>query len=184
MKKIILLLPILLTSCAHQSDTFNSDLMAYCQDLNVLYLKSQLTASNIANINTTRTASGGYYKRQFAKNCKEGICEVAFDETPPILKYDPKHPDANKDGYVAYPSINLAQEESDKLFWTNVYTTVVGNSPVPANFFFKDSRADQCFSKYPLVKENLNFSDYLGRKTNATSEEDHSERPIKGLFTP
>jgi flagellar basal-body rod protein FlgC len=184
MKKLILILPILLTGCAHQSETFNKDLMTYCQDLNVLYLKSQLTASNIANVNTTRTESGGYYKRQFAKNCKDGFCEVAVDDSAPILKYEPKHPDANKEGYVAYPPINLAQEEADKLYWMNVYATVVASSPVPANFFFKDSRADLCFNKYPQVKEHLNFSEYLGRKTNGSNEDDQSERPIKGLFTP
>ena len=38
------------------------------------------------------------------------ISQVVDDPTPPIMKYEPGHPDADKDGYVAYPAINPATE--------------------------------------------------------------------------
>lgn len=164
--KIIVIFVLLLSSCAHLKNPSSSEIMTYCQDLNVLYLKMQLIASNIANISTTRTIEGGYYKRKFAKNCKNGFCEIAVDESVPILKYEPKHPDANKKGYVAYPNINMKAEELDQLTWKQVYETVTNNSPVPGNFFFKDKRANICFNKFPILKENLDFSSYLGRETN------------------
>ena len=125
-----------------------------------------MIASNVANVNTTRTAEGGHYKRKFAKNCKNGLCEIAIDEAAPMLKYQPKHPDADKNGYVAYPNFNLESEKADQLEWNYIYETVVANSPVPTNFFFEDKRAKICFNKFPSLKGKFDFSSYLGRETN------------------
>jgi flagellar basal-body rod protein FlgC len=141
MKKIIILV-MALSSCAHIKNPSDRDIETYCQDLNVLYQKIDAISSNIVNVNTTRTAEGGHYKRIIVQNCKNGFCEIIKDPKPPILKYDPKHPDADKNGYVAFPNINLQQENADKLIWSKVYETVLANSPVPSNFFFKDPRAD------------------------------------------
>jgi flagellar basal-body rod protein FlgC len=41
---------------------------------------------------------------------KVEVIGVVDDPRPPILKYDPYHPDANEDGYVAYPNINPIEE--------------------------------------------------------------------------
>ena len=41
--------------------------------------------------------------------------EVVNSDKPPILKYEPNHPDANKDGYVAYPDINVMQEMANMI---------------------------------------------------------------------
>ena len=41
--------------------------------------------------------------------------------------------------------------------------TVNTNSPVPKNFFFEDQRAKLCFYKFPILKEEYDFSEYLGR---------------------
>ncbi|MBW2565167.1 MAG: flagellar basal body rod protein FlgC, partial [Deltaproteobacteria bacterium] len=38
------------------------------------------------------------------------VAEIIEDPTPPILKYDPNHPDADDKGYVAMPNINLMEE--------------------------------------------------------------------------
>jgi len=41
------------------------------------------------------------------------ISQVIDDPTPPIMRFEPNHPDANKDGYVAYPAINPVMEMVD-----------------------------------------------------------------------
>src|SRR5687768_6400940 len=89
-------------------------------------------SSNLANINTTQTPEGGPYRRKDvvfesmpdAKSFGEiimntdpkasfqrvQISDVVSDRKPPLLKYEPDHPDANPEGYVAYPNINLMEE--------------------------------------------------------------------------
>ena len=90
-------------------------------------LRINVISSNIANINTTRTPEGGPYKRKdvvfeaspienknsFANQLEletVKVKNVVEDNRPPILKYDPSHPDADKDGYVKMPNINLMEE--------------------------------------------------------------------------
>jgi len=46
---------------------------------------------------------------------------ISKDETPPRLVYDPSHPDANSDGYVAYPNINIVQEMVELISVTRAY---------------------------------------------------------------
>ena len=86
-------------------------------------------SSNLANINTTRTLAGGPYKRRvpvFAEMVDKTIggyqdiggvrvLEIEEDQTPPRLVYQPEHPDANADGYVAFPNVNLVREMTDML---------------------------------------------------------------------
>lgn len=76
-------------------------------------------SSNLANVNTTRTADGGPYVRKDVvfKEVLDGalkggvkVSEVVKDKKPPILKYEPGNPDANEEGYVAYPNINPIEE--------------------------------------------------------------------------
>ena len=99
-------------------------------------------SSNIANAQTTRTAEGGPYRRKevvfgsepardkFA-DILEGeidakaetvhVTEVISSDKPPVLKYDPSHPDANKDGYVAMPDINVMKEMADMISAQRAY---------------------------------------------------------------
>jgi flagellar basal-body rod protein FlgC len=49
------------------------------------------------------------------------VDKVVRDDSKPILKYDPTNPDANKDGYVAYPNINPVVEMADLLEATRAY---------------------------------------------------------------
>ncbi|MAZ49920.1 MAG: flagellar basal body rod protein FlgC [Halobacteriovoraceae bacterium] len=98
--------------------------------------RSEVINSNIANAQTTRTAEGGPYRRKQAvfgaepardsfSQILEGeldadaqtvhVTEVIEDSKPPILKYDPNHPDANDEGYVAMPNINTVVEMADLL---------------------------------------------------------------------
>lgn len=94
-------------------------------------------SSNLANINTTQTPEGGPYRRKDVvfeampdtKNFGDiisstdpkssfqrvQVADVISDTKPPLLKYEPDHPDANSDGYVAYPSINLMEEMTNMI---------------------------------------------------------------------
>ncbi|HYH05340.1 MAG TPA: flagellar basal body rod protein FlgC [Bacillota bacterium] len=94
-------------------------------------LRMDIISNNIANANTTRTKDGGPFQRQvpvFAQVldqtltgqgtvvAKPGGVKVAgiqADNRPPRLVYDPSHPDANEQGYVAYPDINIVTEMVD-----------------------------------------------------------------------
>lgn len=93
-------------------------------------------SSNIANAQTTRTAEGGPYRkkevvfgsepaRESFSDILEGelqenaqtvhATEVVSTDRPPILKYEPNHPDANEKGYVAYPDINVMEETTNMI---------------------------------------------------------------------
>lgn len=99
-------------------------------------------SSNIANVNTTRTPEGGPYRRKDAifeaipeqktfgeilidkgdRNLhRVQVSDVAVDMKAPLLKYEPDHPDANEDGYVAYPNINLMEEMANMIQATRSY---------------------------------------------------------------
>ncbi len=154
---------LLVTSCASQPQISEKEIDLYCQDLSVLYQRIRVISSNIANAKTTRTAEGGPYKKKIVKGCKEGICEILSDNSPPIMKYEPDHPDANKNGYVAYPNVFLKEEEANTLTWKRIYTEVIESSNVPNSFFMKDKRSESCLKKYPALRESKDYSSYLGR---------------------
>lgn len=105
-------------------------------------LRMNLISANLANISTTRTKDGGPYRRKdpvFAARApatsfretlhnrqKEMSKEVAVigiveDLRPPIRKFDPHHPDAEKDGYVSLPNINLMEEMVNMISATRSY---------------------------------------------------------------
>ena len=89
--------------------------------------RMNVIASNLANARTTRGADGQAYKRLdpvfSAKAVSTGsfdpvlrsIREVQLsgvrpDNTPGEMVYDPGHPDANAQGYVQYPNVNVVTE--------------------------------------------------------------------------
>ncbi len=131
-------------------------------------VKQNVIASNLANAETTRTAEGGPYKKQFVvlesdprennqrfifgpdrmqgyttqKNHmripddefpikKEYIGSgvqvqaIEQDQSAPRLVYDPNHPDANEQGYVAMPNVNVVQEMTDMITATRAYEASV-----------------------------------------------------------
>ena len=98
--------------------------------------------SNIANAQTTRTAEGGPYQpkevvfgsepaRESFSEILEGeleekaqavhATEIQNSKKPPILKYEPNHPDANAEGYVAYPNINSMEEMANMIEASRAY---------------------------------------------------------------
>ncbi|EEP3707435.1 flagellar basal body rod protein FlgC [Campylobacter jejuni] len=141
--------------------------MAYLSDfdisgygLSAQRFRMSVISSNIANVNTTRTAEGGPYKRRevifkatdFDKLLNEQINKdnnflkyenplndpsspeeakpaiqsvvvdkVVRDDKDFRMKYDPSHPDANAEGYVAYPNVNPVIEMADLIEATRAY---------------------------------------------------------------
>lgn len=95
--------------------------------------RMNLISSNLANANSTRTAEGGPYKRKDAvfstvldnaeKKMVAGVevVDIVEDQSSPRLQYDPGHPDANPQGYVAYPNVNVVEEMADMMAATRAY---------------------------------------------------------------
>lgn len=94
-------------------------------------LRTDIISQNIANVNTTRDASGNPYRRKsvvmaekdvtsfsdvlrmVAGNTSNGVKVTnIFEDTKTPLRevYDPSHPDANEEGYVFYPNVNTVTE--------------------------------------------------------------------------
>jgi len=91
-----------------------------------------LISQNLANVNTTRTPEGGPYKRRvpvFAERLQDinndfkgvGVERIEADDLPPRMVYQPEHPDADAQGYVAYPNVNVVREMTDMMVATRAY---------------------------------------------------------------
>jgi flagellar basal-body rod protein FlgC len=104
--------------------------------------RAALLVENLANAETTRTPEGGPYRRKDAVFAAEPakspfgsvfadaigaegtgvtVSEVIEDTSPPEMRYLPGHPDANADGYVAFPRINPAEDMVDLVSATRSY---------------------------------------------------------------
>lgn len=103
----------------------------------------ELISSNIANINTTHSLYGGPYRRKVAVLSEQPLSfsealsgaelrlsgagggvqvgEVAEDNTPFQKIYNPSHPDADAQGYVLMPNVNLSTEMADMVFVSKLY---------------------------------------------------------------
>lgn len=91
-----------------------------------------LISQNLANVNTTRTQDGGPYRRKvpiFAERLEavekgaKGVRveKIEEDDLPPRMVYQPEHPDADEEGYVAYPNVNVVREMTDMMAATRAY---------------------------------------------------------------
>jgi flagellar basal-body rod protein FlgC len=98
-------------------------------------LRMDVIANNVANMNTTRTAAGGPYRHQSVQFVEERagtpfrdilgraadtsgaggvrVGAVVEDNLPPRRVHDPQHPDADADGYVLMPNIDIVSEMTD-----------------------------------------------------------------------
>ncbi|SEM60691.1 flagellar basal-body rod protein FlgC [Ligilactobacillus sp. WC1T17] len=105
-------------------------------------LKLDVASNNISNVNTTRTAEGGPYKKEtveFSENLKQAeganylthagvkVTNIAQDDTTK-LTYDPDNPDANENGYVEFPNVNMADEMVDMIQAMRTYQANVSSS--------------------------------------------------------
>ena len=98
-------------------------------------MRMDVISSNVANAETTRTKDGGAYRRKvatFAENYDEklgmlGVKTVSIEEDKSPLRklYEPEHPDADKQGYVEYPNVDMLTEMSDLLVASRAYESNV-----------------------------------------------------------
>ncbi|MEG0978681.1 MAG: flagellar basal body rod protein FlgC [Oscillospiraceae bacterium] len=124
--------------------------MAFLNSLNIAgsgltatRLRMDIISENIANSSTTRTADGGPYRRKtvvyeavennsFSNILKNrlngnqrnaGVKVTKIIEDPSDFKYvyNPAHPDADKNGYVAMPNVDSTQETLDMMSATRAY---------------------------------------------------------------
>jgi flagellar basal-body rod protein FlgC len=81
----------------------------------------EVIARNISNASTTSTPEGGPYKREVAVTDGAGGFKVIQDQSPGREVYDPGHPDANADGYVKYPNVDMNTELVDLMIARRVF---------------------------------------------------------------
>ena len=101
-------------------------------------LRMDVVAENVANIQTTRTANGEPYRRRYvvfqqiddkdrsfasffnkANQVSPGggvrVAAIGEDQSPFKLDYNPNHPDADENGYVRMPNVDVVQEMVDMM---------------------------------------------------------------------
>jgi flagellar basal-body rod protein FlgC len=105
--------------------------------------RAEVVASNMANAQTTRTPAGGPYRRQMVvfqaqrvprfslsyalagpqreNSSAVRVAAVVSDQRPPVMRFEPGHPDANAQGYVAYPQVDPIEEMTDLLGAVRAY---------------------------------------------------------------
>ena len=111
-------------------------------------LRLDIVSENITNQNTTRTENGGAYRRKTVvleaqgtqsafqqalarargEKVQQGgvqVTDIVEDASDFKLVYDPTHPDANEDGYVEMPNVDLAQEIADAMAASQAYSSNV-----------------------------------------------------------
>ena len=105
--------------------------------------RAELLVENMANAETTRTPEGGPYRRKdvvfssqeqispfsavFQSEVGTGVTvsDVITDMRDPIKRYMPGHPDADSNGYVAFPNMNPAEDMVDLLNSSRSYAANV-----------------------------------------------------------
>jgi flagellar basal-body rod protein FlgC len=121
-----------------------------------------VTAENLANANTTRTAAGGAYRRKvveleqqsggatfgtaLAAEMNRGggskpagvqVRAIAEDTTPNRRIYDPGHPDADRQGYVEMPNVDSVSEMVDLISASRSYEANVTSMQAAKTMFTK-----------------------------------------------
>jgi flagellar basal-body rod protein FlgC len=92
------------------------------------WVRMQVVANNVANAETTRTPEGGPYRRQqviFSTLMDElngvSVDGIVSSNGPPRMVHNPQHPDANADGFVAMPDVNVPLEIIDLMTASRAY---------------------------------------------------------------
>ena len=105
-------------------------------------LRMDVISSNLANVSTTRSPEGGPYRRRDVVFSSQPVTssfeevlgsevnkklqmvevvDISVDSAPPKMIYDPRHPDANAQGYVGMPDISVIKEMVNILSATRSY---------------------------------------------------------------
>jgi flagellar basal-body rod protein FlgC len=123
--------------------SFLSGMEISASGLRAQRMRMNVASSNMANVETTRTANGegAYRRRQVSLSTAEvGATQQAFgseleqamrgvsvsaitpDETTPMrMEFDPGHPDADAEGYVEKPNVNMLEEVVDMMTSSRSY---------------------------------------------------------------
>lgn len=134
---------------------FLSSMNIVASGLTAQQLRLDVVAENITNSTTTRTENGGgAYRRKMvvfrSETGRDGfrkamakaaygmapnqgyntiggvrVTQIAEDPTPFKLVYDPSHPDANEDGYLEMPNVDMVKEMTDAMAATQAYSANV-----------------------------------------------------------
>jgi flagellar basal-body rod protein FlgC len=103
--------------------------------------RAEIITENLANADTTRTPDGGPYKRKDAvfttspvsssfsdalssasgQTLGVAVSDITIDDRDPERRYMPGHPDADADGYVAFPRVDPAEEMVDLMSASRSY---------------------------------------------------------------
>lgn len=100
--------------------------------------RMDVIAENLSNIETTRTKNGGPYRRKMIAIGSEPVDDfnevlgsqmegvkvdaIVEDKSPYKIVYNPSHPDADKDGYLKKPNVDLAVEMANMLMARNAFS--------------------------------------------------------------
>jgi flagellar basal-body rod protein FlgC len=108
-------------------------------------LRMDVISGNVANAETTRTEEGGPYQRRqvvFTTEQSMGLTgpdlpelsatgdrvpgevrveAILVDDSPGHRTYDPTHPDADEEGFVTYPNVDIVTEMTNMLSATRSY---------------------------------------------------------------
>ena len=110
-------------------------------------MRMDIISSNIANVKTTRTEDGGAYKRKvatFEENYDEKlgmlgvkVSSIENDKSPMNRVYEPSNPDADEEGYVEYPNVDLLVEMTDLISASRSYESNVDSLNAQKNMISK-----------------------------------------------
>lgn len=110
-------------------------------------MRMDVISSNIANVKTTRTEDGGAYKRKiatFEENYDEKlgmlgvkVTSIEDDSSEMNRVYEPSNPDADEEGYVEYPNVDLLVEMTDLISASRAYESNVDSLNAQKNMISK-----------------------------------------------
>ena len=118
--------------------TLNAALSASASALNAERTRIEVAVSNLANAESTRGPNGQPYRRRDvvlaaapekpfeaalgqAGAVSVQVASVVEDPSPFRQRYDPSHPDADTEGFVAMPNVDTPQEMVDMLSASRAY---------------------------------------------------------------
>lgn len=110
-------------------------------------LRMDTITSNMANVQTTRGEDGQAYRRKIAvfqeaydkAKGMSGVKTVGIveDESPLKEVYDPSHPDADENGYVTMPNVNILNEMADMIASTRAYEAIADSIDASKSMYLK-----------------------------------------------
>jgi flagellar basal-body rod protein FlgC len=117
--------------------TLSNAINAAASALNAERTRIEVAVSNLANAESTRGADGKPYRRRDVVLTSDDrsfesvlgeqgvigvkVAEIREDQAPPQIRYDPSHPDADAQGYVAMPNVDTPEEMVNMMSASRAY---------------------------------------------------------------